>query len=80
MITVVVGGILLYEVIQSQSNSDYCQEWFENFPSPIFDGCSQCLQHCYFKALGLPIQHINVVKDERFKNTLQAENDKCGCP
>ena len=34
----------------------------------------------YFNVLGLLIQPINVVKDERVKNILQAENDKCGCP
>jgi len=50
VITVVVGGILLYEVVtcakNNQSNYEYCQQRFRNCYSPIFDGCSICLQYC----------------------------------
>lgn len=55
VITVVVAGVLLYEVVVcsksstgsgSGSNYDYCQSKFRSCYSPIFDGCSICLQFC----------------------------------
>jgi hypothetical protein len=50
MATVIVGGILLYEIIvcrefSSTSNTnDYCQGRFESGYSPIPDGCGICFQ------------------------------------
>lgn len=54
VITVIVGGILLYEVITCSDTSgstggsryEYCQNKFENCYSPIPNGCGTCLQYC----------------------------------
>jgi hypothetical protein len=50
VITIIVGGILLYEIItcsgSNSDTSDYCLERYEDCYSPIYNGCSTCLQFC----------------------------------
>lgn len=48
--TVIVGGILLYEVVVCtvEKKKSYCEERYENCSSPIPDGCHHCLGFCQF--------------------------------
>ncbi len=57
--TVVIGGILMYEVItcktSNNDNTEYCIRRFEECYSPIPDGCSQCLQFCKVQGYWPPV-------------------------
>ena len=59
--TVVIAGILYYEVVVcktqssiSNGNFEYCQRQFERCFSPIPDGCSKCLEYCLTQGVWPP--------------------------
>jgi hypothetical protein len=60
VMTVMVGGLLLYEVIVCSSSSDssdynHCQQKYQNCYSPIPDGCGICLQFCLVQGYWPPV-------------------------
>lgn len=44
--TLMISGMILYEIIVCPTDYSYCQSLYENCYSDIPDGCSICLQFC----------------------------------